>query len=136
MEPDELLKHAQSVLGAQPFSLWLGAKLVHISRGSAEIHLAIRPEFLQQHGFVHGGVVSYIADNTLTFAGGSLLGDSVTLEYKVNFVRPAVGDHLVAKARVVSSSKSLAVCHCDVYCNTGSQETICAIAQGTIWKKS
>lgn len=31
----------------------------------------LRDEHLQQHGFVHGGVISYLADNALTFAGGS-----------------------------------------------------------------
>jgi uncharacterized protein (TIGR00369 family) len=136
MEPDALFERGQSVLNAQPFSRLLGAGLVHLSEGMAEIALTIRPEFLQQHGFVHGGVISYLADNTLTFAAGSVLGDAVTLEYKINYVRPAKGDRLVAKARVISSSKNLAICHCDIYSSADSDPQLCAVAQGSIWKKN
>ncbi len=96
----------------------------------------MRSDLLQQHGFAHGGVVSYLADNALTFAGGSLLGDALTLEYKINYVRPAKGELLVARARVTSSGKNLAVCHCDVFCSSADEEVLCAVAQGTIWKKS
>ncbi|WP_353652900.1 PaaI family thioesterase [Zhongshania aliphaticivorans] len=75
----------------------------------------MRDELKQQHGFVHGGVVSYLADNALTYAGGSVLGDSVTSEYKINCLRPALGEKLVAKATVLSSGKTQAVCQC--HCN-------------------
>jgi uncharacterized protein (TIGR00369 family) len=136
MEQDALFERAQSVLNAQPFSRLLGARLVRFSEGVAEIALTIRPEFLQQHGFVHGGVISYLADNTLTFAAGSVLGDAVTLEYKINYVRPAKGDRLIAKARVISSGKNLAVCHCDIYADVESDAALCAVAQGSIWKKN
>jgi uncharacterized protein (TIGR00369 family) len=136
MEPDALFERAQSVFNAQPFSRLLGATLVHLSQGVAEIALAIRPELLQQHGFVHGGVIGYLADNTLTFAAGSLLGDAVTLEYKINYVRPAKGDRLIAKAHVISSGKNIAVCHCDIYAGTDADAPLCAVAQGSIWKRN
>jgi len=42
--------------------------------GIAELKVAIKPELKQQNGFVHGGVISYAADNALTYAGGSVLG--------------------------------------------------------------
>jgi uncharacterized protein (TIGR00369 family) len=95
----------------------------------------VAPSLLQQHGFVHGGVVSYLADNALTFAGGSLLGDCVTAEYKLNYLRPAVkADKLIAVASVVGSGKTQAVCRCDVYMLRGDERTLCAAAQGTIRK--
>ena len=53
------------------------------------------PNILQQNGFVHGGVVSYAADNALTYAGGTALDWAVvTSEIKINSVRPAVGERL------------------------------------------
>lgn len=89
---DELLEVGRRVLAAQPFSVWLGAELTAFSPAGAELALVVRPEHLQQHGFVHGGVVSYLADNALTYAGGGALGPSVvTAEYKINYVRPASG---------------------------------------------
>jgi uncharacterized protein (TIGR00369 family) len=63
----------------------LGAHLTQLRQGEAELVIPITSDLLQQHGFVHGGVVSYAADNALTFAGGSVLGPAVvTAEYKIN----------------------------------------------------
>ncbi|MCO6392180.1 hotdog fold thioesterase [Aliihoeflea aestuarii] len=130
----DMLEFGRSVLEAQPFSRLLGTELVVFEQGRAELALALQPEHLQQHGFAHGGVVSYLADNALTFAGGSVLGDSVTLEYKINYLRPAIGQRLVARARVTGSGKTQAVCHCDVFVSGDGTEKMCATAQGTIRK--
>ena len=96
---DALFDYGRKILAAQPFSVLLGTELVTFEPGRAELALDVKPEHLQQHGFVHGGVVSYLADNALTYAGGSVLGDSVTLEFKINYLRPARGRRLVAENR-------------------------------------
>ena len=129
-----MLEFGRKVLAAQPFSRLLGTELMAFEEGRAELALDLMPDHLQQHGFAHGGVVSYLADNALTFAGGSVLGDSVTLEYKINYLRPAIGQRLVARARVTGSGKTQAVCHCDVFVLDGGAEKMCATAQGTIRK--
>ena len=64
------LSRGQAVLDLQPFSVRLGAQLVAFGSGHAELTVPITPDLLQQHGCVHGGVLSYAADNALTFAGG------------------------------------------------------------------
>ena len=88
-----MLEWGRKVLASQPFSVLLGAELVAFSPGIAELKVAIQPELKQQHGFVHGGVVSYAADNALTYAGGSVLGPGVvTSEFKINYARPALGE--------------------------------------------
>jgi len=88
---------------------------------------------MQQHGFVHGGVISYAADNALTYAGGSALGPGVvTSEFKINYLRPAKGDFIVARATVIHAGKNQAVCRCDVYVSSEGSESLCATAQGTI----
>ena len=62
---------------------------------------------------MHGGVVSYLADNALTYAGGTALSvPVVTSEYKINYVRPAVGERLVARAMAEYVGKTQAVCRC------------------------
>jgi uncharacterized protein (TIGR00369 family) len=132
---DDVLAIGKQVLTSQPFSVLLGAELLYFSQGRAEIKVPIRPELKQQHGFVHGGVISYAADNALTFAGGSVLGPGVvTSEFKINYLRPAMGDFLVARATVIYSSKSQAVCRCDVFVSSEGAETLCATSQGTIAK--
>lgn len=93
------------------------------------------PSLLQQDGFVHGGVLAYLADNCLTYAGGSVLGNVLTSEFKINYIRPArEADRLVAVATVVGSGRTQAVCRCDVYLELGGQRKLCAAAQGTIRK--
>ncbi|MEQ8297031.1 MAG: PaaI family thioesterase [Nitratireductor sp.] len=132
---DALFDYGRKILAAQPFSVLLGTELVTFEPGRAELALDVKPEHLQQHGFVHGGVVSYLADNALTYAGGSVLGDSVTLEFKINYLRPARGRRLVARSRLTGSGKTQAVCQCDVVAiDEEGAELLCAAAQGTIWK--
>ncbi|WP_416396458.1 PaaI family thioesterase [Allohahella sp. A8] len=130
----DLFEFGRTILESQPFSVLLGTQLELFEPGTAVLTLVIREELKQQHGFVHGGVVSYLADNALTFAGGSVLGDSVTSEYKINYLRPAIGKRLVAKATVVSSGRSQAVCQCTVIAVGDEGERTVAVAQGTINK--
>ena len=129
----ELIALGKRVLASQPFSELLGAELTGLSDRDAELRLAIRPEMKQQHGFVHGGVLSYLADNALTIAGGMALGgNAVTSEFKINYIRPAIGDMLIARAQVVGLTRSQAVVRCDVLIVVDGVEKPCAAAQGTI----
>lgn len=130
----ELYDFGFKILKNQPFSVLLGTELDSFESGLAVLSLEIKEEIKQQHGFVHGGVVSYLADNALTYAGGSMLGDCVTSEYKINYLRPAIGDRLLAKAKVVSTGKRQAVCSCEVIAVSGEGEKLVAVAQGTINK--
>ena len=119
------------------FSVLLGAELLSFQEGSVELKVPLRAELQQQHGFVHGGVISYAADNALTYAGGSALGPSVvTSEFKINYVRPAMGEYIVARATVIHAGKNQAVCRCDVYVSSNHNESLCATAQGTIARLS
>lgn len=131
--PEQFLAMGQQVLLTQPFSRLLGAELTALSPGRCQLELALNPDLLQQHGFAHGGVVSYLADNALTYAGGTAMAvPVVTSEFKINYVRPAVGERLVARADAVAISKTQAVCRCDVFAVKDGAEKLCAVAQGTI----
>ena len=123
----------REVLARQPFSVLLGAELTALSRGHCRLEVAVTESLLQQNGFAHGGVVSYLADNALTYAGGTALRvPVVTSEFKINYLRPAVGERLVAQAVAVHVGRSQAVCRCDVFLVREGDEKLCAVAQGTI----
>jgi uncharacterized protein (TIGR00369 family) len=126
----------QQILASQPFSVYLGTQLTVFSEEEVELHLPLRDALKQQNGFAHGGVLSYLADNALTFAGGAKLGPSVlTAEYKINYLRPAVGSKLIARASVIYAGKTTATCRCDVFSvNEAGDEKMCATAQGTVTK--
>jgi uncharacterized protein (TIGR00369 family) len=134
---DELFELGKEVLASQPFSKVFGAELRTFSPGHVELAIPITSQLKQQHGFVHGGVISYAADNALTFVGGSVLGPTVvTSEYKINYLRPAIGEELVAKATVVYSGQTQAVCRCDLFVVSDGKENLCAVSQGTVVKFS
>ncbi|EDZ97978.1 thioesterase superfamily protein [Burkholderia sp. H160] len=129
----DLLDRARGALHAQPFSMLLGAELMHASNDEFTLCLPIRDELRQQHGFVHGGVISYLADNALTFAGALSLGPRVvTGEYKINYLRPAVKGTLIARASVVYAGRHQATCQCSVFVMEGNREKLVAVAQGTV----
>lgn len=130
----DLFETGKEILAEQPFSSLLGAELVRLENEEADISLTIRDDLTQHHGYVHGGVISYLADSALTYAGGSVLGNVVTSEFKINFVRAATGKQLMARATVLSSSRRQAVCECKVIAIGDKGKTLVAIAQGTIGK--
>lgn len=133
VSPEVFLAMGREILATQPFSMLIGAELAALSPGRCELHLPVSDAVKQQHGFVHGGVLSYAADNALTYAGGTALSvPVVTSEFKINYLRPAIGERLIARAEAVHTGKTQAVCRCDVFVLQGGEEKLCAVAQGTI----
>ena len=115
------LAMGRETLARQPFSVLLGAELIALEPGRCELGVVLTDQLKQQMGFAHGGVVSYLADNALTYAGGTAMRvPVVTSEYKINYVRPGIGERLVARARAVHVSRSQAVCQCEVFVLTGT----------------
>lgn len=128
------LDDARQALAAQPFSVLVGARMAAFGGGGATLEIDIRAELTQQNGFLHGGVLSYAADNAITFAAGSLLGPAVlTGGFSIEYLRPAVGRLLVATARVTRSTDRQAVARCELTTVDGTgTRTVVATAQGTV----
>ncbi len=128
-----MLDAGRAVLAQQPFSALLGTELSVFEADRAVLELPLRQDLLQQNGFAHGGVLCYLADNALTFAGGGALGAAVvTSEFKINYLRPALGERLCAEASVMHAGRSQAVVRCEIYAVQGGARKLCAAAQGTI----
>lgn len=128
------LAEATAILAAQPFNGLVGARLAEFGDGRAEIRIPLRPDLLQQFGFAHGGLVAYAVDNALAFAAGTVLGASiVTRGFAVDYLRPGHGAELVARAHVVSSTRTQAACRCEVAARAqDGTESVVAVAQGTV----
>ncbi|TCP56586.1 uncharacterized protein (TIGR00369 family) [Tamaricihabitans halophyticus] len=130
------LADARQVLAAQPFSVLLGTRLTAFSASEVVLEIDIRAELHQQNGFVHGGVLSYLADNALTFAGGAALGPAVlTRGFSVDYLRPATGTLLRAAGQVVTATRGQAAARCEIYAlsdDADAPATLCALAQGTV----
>ena len=133
MSSDSLAARAAAVLQSQPFSRLLGAELAAATETGVELALEIREEHRQQYGMAHGGVISYLADNALTFAGGIALEcDVVTAQMNIHYLRPALGSRLIARAQAISASSASALTKCDVLEIAGREERRVAFATGLV----
>ncbi|AQU71309.1 DUF4442 domain-containing protein [Streptomyces niveus] len=96
----------------------LGARITHIGPGRVHIVLPACPEVTQQHGYIHAGATSAVADTAGGYAALTLFdeeSDVLTVEYKINLLAPAAGDHLEAIGTVLRSGRTLTVCQLEVY---------------------
>ncbi|WUW17140.1 PaaI family thioesterase [Streptomyces sp. NBC_01465] len=132
--PELDLEMARKTLDGQPFSRLVQARIAEFGDGKAVLEIDIREELLQQNGFVHGGVLAYAADNALTFAAGTALGSAVlTSGFSIQYVRPATGVSLAARAQVVHAGRRQATVRCELFTvKEDGAEALCAVAQGTV----
>ncbi|MFD0060918.1 PaaI family thioesterase [Streptomyces sp. NPDC056690] len=96
----------------------LGARLTRIAPGVVHIVLPARPEVIQQHGYFHAGATSSIADSAGGYAAFTLFPentDVLTVEYKINLLAPALGNHLEAVGTVLKAGRTLTVCQLEVF---------------------
>ena len=103
----------------------LGASLEHVAPGAVDIRLPFRADLTQQHGFLHAGVTTSIADSACGYAAFTLMppGAAVlTVEFKVSLLAPAAGETFVARGRVVKAGRTLTTCSADVLALAGGGE--------------
>ena len=94
-----------------------------------------RPEVNQQHGYIHAGATSAIADSAGGYAAFTLFLENtsvLTVEYKINFLAPVVGDHIEAVGRVLKSGRTLTVCKLEVFAVQGTTRSLVAAGQQTL----
>lgn len=106
----------------QPVMKLIGARLSLVEPGVVEITLPYQAELGQQDGYVHAGIVTTIADSACGYAAYSLMpaGSQVlSVEFKVNLLRPAKGLTFVARAEVIKAGKTLTVARADVFAVDG-----------------
>jgi uncharacterized protein (TIGR00369 family) len=116
----------------------IGGELTRVEPGIVEITLPYRNDLTQQHGYVHAGIITTIADSACGYAAYTLMppnSDVLAVEFKVNLMRPAKGETFVARAEVMKSGRTLTVVRADVHALTGNgQRDLVAIMQGTMMR--
>jgi uncharacterized protein (TIGR00369 family) len=113
----------------------LGATLGEMSPGQVEISIRPSPAISQQHGFIHGGAVSAIADSAAGYAALSLMPADrgvLTTEFKINLVAPAVGDRLIARGKVVKAGRTLTLAQTEVFAEREGKEKLVALLTATL----
>lgn len=113
----------------------LGARLESVEAGRCVIILPFSERISQQQGWFHGGAIGAIADSAGGYAGLTVMpagSEVVTIEYKINFLRPARGALLRAVGEVVRRGQSICVSRAEVFCTGDDGEVLCAVSQQTL----
>ena len=116
-DPDFERRTRESFL-RQAFMTELGAEMRMVQAGHVEIAMPYSARLTQQHGYMHGIALSAIADSAAGYAAFTLMdvGDSpLSVEYKVNLLRPGAGKEFIAKADVIKAGRTLTVVKADVW---------------------
>jgi len=120
----------------QPIMNLIGARLVTVEPGVVEITLPYRADLTQQNGYLHAGVVTTIADSACGYAAMSLMpaeAGVLSVEFKVNLLRPARGESFLARAEVIKAGRTLTVVRADVFALAEDAERqLVATMQGTM----
>jgi len=122
-------------INAKGFSHAAGFRIVAVEPGRAEVVLARRDDLVQFFGHFHGGVIAALADQAAGIAVTSGLPSGrigVTVEIKVNFLSPADGSELVARAKTLKMSGSIGVATVEVFTKNDTSERLCAFATATM----
>jgi len=139
--PEELSAEKESEVRAsfarQGFMRAIGAELATLELGRCTVQVPFSERVGQQQRFFHGGVIGAVADTAGGYAALSLLpvgSEVVTLEYKVNFLRPATGDRLLAEASVLRAGRAVTVTRVDVFVEASGRKSLCAALQQSIMR--
>ena len=128
-------EEVKSSFNLQTVMALIGAKLTRVEPGVIEITLPYRADLAQQHGYLHAGIVTAIADSACGYAAYSLMPpncDVLSVEFKVNLLRPAKGETFSAVAEVVKSGKTLTVVRADVFAIDADRRALIATMLGTM----
>ena len=113
----------------------IGATLARVAPGEVDVELPVRPDLTQQHGYVHAGILAAVLDSACGYAAFTLMPPDrtvVSVEFKINLLAPAVGDRIVARARVKKAGRTLSVCDADAVAFRNGQEKLVASMNGTM----
>jgi uncharacterized protein (TIGR00369 family) len=131
----EVVDRVRRSFGRQRLMATLGATLERVAPGEVDIRLPCRDGLTQQHGFLHAGAVTSVADSACGYAALTLMppGAAVlTVEFKVNLLAPAQGEAVVARALVRKAGRTVTVCQGDVFALRGGEEKLVAVMTTTL----
>ena len=99
----------------------LGATLEAVEHGKVTVAIPFQDSLTQQHGYFHAGIMSSIADSACGYAALTTVAEDnevLTVEFKINFLKPAMARKLIAIGQVIQSGKRLVICEGTVYDET------------------
>ena len=125
----------QDRLAASPFIDFMGLEVLSADPAAETVvmRLAMRPEFERGRGSQwHGGPIAAVIDTVGDYALIMLLGRPLpTINFRVDYLRPAVNTALTATARVRRNGRTVGVVDVDVANDAGALVAIGRAAYAT-----
>jgi uncharacterized protein (TIGR00369 family) len=112
---------------AQGFAASCGIEVIRAEYGIFESSLKVTDRHRQQDGLVHAGVVATMADQTTGYASFTTVSEEfriLTVEFKINYFKPATGPLIVFRARVINNGRRIKVVEAEIYSVSGGNETL------------
>jgi uncharacterized protein (TIGR00369 family) len=106
-----------------------------IEKGYFQSTVAIEEHHRQQDGFIHAGVMATMADHTAGYSAFTIVPEDfqiLTIEFKINFLRPAFGDSLVCRSSVIREGSQIIISESEVFDIRDGVETLAAKAMVTL----
>ena len=119
----------------QGFPARCGFEVDRVAYGLFESSLEIRPDHSQQDGFVHAGVIATMADHTAGYAAYTTVSEKyqiLTIEFKINFFKPAVGETIVCRSKVINNGRKIKVSESEIFSVSKNQEKLVSKAMVTL----
>jgi uncharacterized protein (TIGR00369 family) len=140
LQPDdaEYERRVRESFARQRVMSLMGASLGRVEPGAVTVVLPYREDLTQQNGFVHAGVITAVADSACGYAAYTLMpagSEVLSVEFKVNLLRPAAGEEFVAEARVLKAGRTLTVARCDVHARAGGEARLVATMLATLIRR-
>jgi uncharacterized protein (TIGR00369 family) len=126
---------ATATFDAQRAMQTLGISIARMEPGEVDLAMDYSPDFTQQHGFVHAGIITAGLDNACGIAAFTLMPKGagiLTVEFKTNLLAPAKGEHFVFRATVIKPGRTLTVCEARAFAEHQGIETLVATMTGTL----
>ena len=130
-----LFQHVAPIFAGAAFANSLGITLDAVGPGWCETSLAIAPTHLQQHGHVHAGVITTLADHTCGGAARTAAppgSDVITIEFKMNFLRPVRGPRLTCRGETLRAGRTIIVTESEVFAGEGEARQLVAKCTSTL----
>jgi uncharacterized protein (TIGR00369 family) len=106
-----------------------------VQRGAFQSKVHIEKHHRQQDGFIHAGVMAAMADHTAGYAAFTTVEESfqiLTIEFKINFLKPAYGDVLVCRSRVIRGGSQIIIAESEVFDGRAGNQVLVAKALVTL----
>jgi uncharacterized protein (TIGR00369 family) len=131
----DYLKIATATFDRQQAMRTLGISISRLEAGEVDLSMSYSPEWTQQNGFVHAGIITAGLDTACGIAAFTLMPpgcDILTVEFKTNLLAPAKGERFAFRAHVVKPGRTLTVCDARGFAQGGGGETLIATMTATL----